>query len=290
MDLEDNQALSPLIAIYLALRAIHPKWDVEIGQPHGPGWLPGTALTTANEGPFQALLARIGERLQTADRRTIAASFALRYGWSAGVAMAPYILYHCVPTIALNNVSFKFHENTAFEQVALHHPEGVMLLDNGVAPHPSMRWLSSPPALLAWLRRSLVQQAQVIVDALYAWSHFAVRGIWGMITSAWSSLCIHIFGEIGQPTHALSWLREFFHGDDVTAQMQPQLYSLTSQHITRVYQCGASCCRYYLVRQGQYCASCPLISDDERLRRQRAHMHHLIVSQPSARAEKQPRR
>jgi hypothetical protein len=37
-------------------------------------------LTTASEGPFQALLARIGERLQTADCRTIAASFALRYG------------------------------------------------------------------------------------------------------------------------------------------------------------------------------------------------------------------
>jgi hypothetical protein len=194
--------------------------------------------------------------------------------------MAPGILHQCVPTIEPDNVSFKFHENTTFERVALHHPEGVMLRNTGVLPHPSMRWLSSPSALLAWLRASLVRQAEVVVAALYAWSQFSMRGIWGMITSAWSSLCIHIFGEIGDQTSALPWLREFFHGDDVTAQMQPRLYPLTYQHLTRVYQRGASCCRYYLVRRGQYCASCPLIADDERLRRQRAHMKHLLESQP----------
>jgi hypothetical protein len=89
MNLEESQTPSPMIAMYQALWARHPKWYVEIGQPRGPGWIPGTALMTAREGPFQALLARVGERLQTADRRTIAASFALRYGWSSGVAMAP---------------------------------------------------------------------------------------------------------------------------------------------------------------------------------------------------------
>jgi hypothetical protein len=59
----------------------------------------GTVLRTASVGPFHALLSRIGERLQTADRRTVAASFALRYGWSAGVAIAPYLLYHDVPKL-----------------------------------------------------------------------------------------------------------------------------------------------------------------------------------------------
>jgi hypothetical protein len=108
MTLEEGQTPSPMVAMYQALRARHPKWDVEIGQPRGPGWIPGTAWLTATEGPFQALLARTGERLQTADRRTIAASFALRYGWSSGVAMAPYLLYSCVPKTTLDNVSFKF--------------------------------------------------------------------------------------------------------------------------------------------------------------------------------------
>jgi len=139
MNLEDGQTPSPIIAIYQTLWAMHPKWHVEIGQPRGPGWIPGTALLTTREGPFHALLTRIGERLHTADRRTIAASFALRNGWSSGVAMALYLLYHCVPKITLDNVSFKFHENTSFERIALHHPEGVMLPQDGVAPHPSIR-------------------------------------------------------------------------------------------------------------------------------------------------------
>jgi hypothetical protein len=109
MNLEDGKAPSPIIAMYGELQAIRPTWYVEIGQPRSPGWIPGTALMTAREGPFHALLSRIGERLRTADRRTIAASFALRYGWSSGVAIAPYLLYHCVPKITLDNVSFKFH-------------------------------------------------------------------------------------------------------------------------------------------------------------------------------------
>jgi hypothetical protein len=50
----------------------------------------------------------------------IVASFALRYGWSSGVAFAPYLLYQCVPTLTLDNVSFKFNDNALFERVALH--------------------------------------------------------------------------------------------------------------------------------------------------------------------------
>jgi hypothetical protein len=147
MNREESLAPSPIIAMYQALRARRPKWPVEMGQPHGPGWNPGTAWLTAWEDPFQALLAQIGKRLQTADRRTIAASFALRYGWSSGVAFVPYLLYACVPTIALDNVSFKFNDHGAFERAALHQPAGVMLPHDGVAPHPSVRWLSTPQTL-----------------------------------------------------------------------------------------------------------------------------------------------
>src|SRR5262245_10201606 len=115
-----REATSPIVSILQALRARQPKWSVEIGQPRGPGWIPGTALMTATEGPFRELLGHIGERLHTADRRTIAASFALRYGWSSGVAFAPYLLYACVPTITLGNVSFKFNDQGSFERAALH--------------------------------------------------------------------------------------------------------------------------------------------------------------------------
>jgi hypothetical protein len=120
MQREDGREKSPISVVYQELQALQPRWYVEIGMPQGPGWITGTDLRIANAGPLNALLLRIGDRLHTADRRTIAAAFALRYGWSAGMAIAPYILRHCVPSITLDNVSFKFHENTLFERVALH--------------------------------------------------------------------------------------------------------------------------------------------------------------------------
>ena len=97
----------------------------------------GNRFTDGQRRPIQRLLSHIGDRLHTADRRTIAAAFALRYGWSAGMAIAPYMLRDCVPTITLDNVSFKFRDNTLFERVALHHPTGVMLHQEGGGAAPS---------------------------------------------------------------------------------------------------------------------------------------------------------
>jgi hypothetical protein len=276
---EVGRETSPIVAIFHELRALNPKWYVEMGRPHGPGWITGSDFLTATEGPFEALLNRIGEQLQTSDRRTIAASFALRYGWSSAVAIAPYLLHHCVPKITLDNVSFKFHATTSFERAALHRPEGVMLLRDGVTPHPSMQWLSSPPALLGCLRASLMQQAQPVVDALYKWSHFSMRGIWGMLTSAWASQFINIFGAIDEQKNGLPRVQQFFQGNDVVSQMQPHLYPVTFGHVTHVYHRASSCCRYYLLRQGQYCASCPLVSQEDRLQRNRQWMKHLLESQ-----------
>jgi len=48
--------------------------------------------------------------LTSADRRTIAASFAMRFGWASGMAIAPYLRAGCVPDVSLDNASFKFSE------------------------------------------------------------------------------------------------------------------------------------------------------------------------------------
>jgi ferric iron reductase protein FhuF len=276
MQHDDGSERSPIIAVYQELQAMQPTWHVEMGTPRGTGWITGTELCTASAGPFQALLARIGDRLHTTDRRTIAAAFALRYGWSAGMAIAPYILRHCVPTLTLDNVSLKFHHNTLFERVALHHPSGVMLHHEGRAPHPLVQRLPSHDALLGWLRTSLVQQAQPVVETLHAWSRFAIKGLWGMITSSWGSQFMQICGALDAQQSGLHHALPFFAGTDVVAQVQPHFYPVTYKHVTHIYHRRATCCRYYLLPQGQYCASCPLLSQAERLQRNHAWMQHLV--------------
>ena len=231
-----------------------------------------TDLRTAIQGPFNALLSHIGETFHTSDRRTIAASFALCYSWSSGIAIAPYLFRQCVPKISLDNVSFKFHDNTFFEQAALHQPEGVMLQQEGLARHPFIQSLSSPKALLCWLRDSLVHQAEPIVEALYAWSGFSIRGIWGLITSSWGAQFINICGEIDGQEGGLPQVRQFFEGNDVVSQMQPHFYPVTYQNVTHVYHRRASCCRFYRIPQGEYCASCPIVPQEERVQRNKAYM------------------
>jgi len=101
---------SPIVDIYAALRAFNASWSVEVGTPSGRGWIAGAEPRVASTGPFNDLLLRIGEQAGRADRRTIAASFAIRYRWSSAMAIAPFLKYGGVPDVSLENTSLKFHE------------------------------------------------------------------------------------------------------------------------------------------------------------------------------------
>jgi FhuF 2Fe-2S C-terminal domain len=263
---------SPVVAIYDALRALDASWQVELGVPDGPGWISGEDLYDATTGPFHALLVRIGERAKTTDRRTIAASFALRYGWASAMAIAPYLRARCVPDIALDNVSFKFRESTFFERTAIHEPRGTVLADDERAAHPTMAAVADAAALRRVLREALVAQATPVVAALYGWSGFAPRGTWGMLTSSWASQ----FTALGTPHDDQRGLAPeldaLFAGDDIVAAMRPRLHAVTCGDATHLYQRRASCCRFYLLPAGELCASCPLVGDEERLARNRAWM------------------
>ena len=178
---------SPVADIYDALRALNASWHVEIGRPDGVGWIAGADLRDARSGPFHELLLRIGERAQTTDRRTIAASFALRYGWASAMAIAPYLRYHCVPDISLDNVSFKFKPSTFFERTAMHEARGTVVAGDARAGHDSLSTVPDDKALLRELRSALTAQATPVVEALYEWSGFARKGTWGMLTSSWAA-------------------------------------------------------------------------------------------------------
>jgi hypothetical protein len=256
---------SPVEAAFDALRSLNAGWSVEIGKPAGTGWIQGVELRDAAHGPFNELLLRIGERAATGDRRTIAASFALRFGWASAMAIAPYLRYDCVPDIELDNVAFKFKESTFFERTAIYEPRGAVAEDDPRLPHDSLTVVGDREALLMTLRRSLADQAAPVVDALFRWSGFARRGTWGMLTSSWASqftgLCVTPNDQRGmQPI-----IERFFDGDDDVATMQPRLHTVSYGGATHLYQRRASCCRYYLLPQGDLCASCPLVPHEQRL-------------------------
>lgn len=256
---------SPIEDAFDALRRLNASWNVEVAKPAGAGWLQGAELLDAEHGPFNELLLRIGERAKTGDRRTIAASFALRFGWASAMAIAPYLRHDCVPDIELGNVAFKFRESTFFERTAIYEPRGTVAQGDHRAPHPSLQTVMDREALLMKLRQSLAGQAAPVVEALYRWSGFARRGTWGMLTSSWASQFTGLCDTPDDQFGMLPIIERFFRGDDDVAVMQPRMHPVSYGSAIHLYQRRASCCRYYLLPQGDLCASCPLVPHEKRL-------------------------
>jgi ferric iron reductase protein FhuF len=265
--------MTPVAEIYDALRPIAGSWRVELGRPSGPGWIPGEDLARASEGPFHDLLRRIGERSGApADRRTTAALFSLRLGWASAMAIAPWLRFRCVPDISLGNVSFRFRDSTFLEQTAVHEPRGIVVAGDPRAADASMSSVPDEGALLTALRTALVSQSAPVVQALHEWSGFSNRGLWGQLTSSWAS---HVTGLSELPHDQrglLPLLDALFAGDDLVAVMRPRMHVVEERGAFHLFQRRASCCRFYLVPEGTLCASCPLVSDEERVSRNRAFM------------------
>jgi hypothetical protein len=265
-----------VVRVFEGLKGLNASWGVEIGRPApGTGWIVGAELAEAASGPLNELLLQIGERLKTTDRRTIAALYALRFGWASAMAIAPYVKYNCVPDVSLDNVSLRFKASTFFERTAIHDARGVVIAgeqDDAL----DVRTVPDQVSLLRCLRDELVAQAQPVVAALYDWSGFAPRGTWGMLTSSWAAHLTALSAPGHDQTSVLPVLRQFFDGQDVVAEMQPGLHTVHDGDATHVYQRRASCCRFYLLEGGELCASCPLVSHDERVARNRAWMRRQL--------------
>jgi ferric iron reductase protein FhuF len=264
---------SSIAEAYAYLQTLDPNWFVVMGKPTGPGWLHGADLLQPDQEPFCRLLNALGTPWQTADRRTLVATFALRYGWSAGAAIAPFLLCRLVPNVSLDNISIKFAcQNHLFERVALHRAEGT-ILSSGCDKNPGMlHKASSLHQLRQSLRHLLVQQATPVVEALHHWSRFSTKALWGMITSSWGSQFVHIMQQIDAQDAGWTEAERFFDGHDLVALMRPRFYQVIHHQRRRIFHRRSACCRYYLVPHGGYCASCPLIPEAESMARNKQWM------------------
>jgi hypothetical protein len=102
---------------------------------------------------------------------------------------------------------------------------------------------------------------------LYRWSGFARRGTWGLLTSSWASHFTGLSEHRHDQRPVAQVLDELFAGDDVVAAMRPSMHALEYRGAVHLYQRRASCCRFYLLPEGELCASCPLVGEQERLAR-----------------------
>jgi len=235
-------------------------------RPNSAAWINGQALQEANAGPLNDRLLAIGKAMKTDNRKIIAASFALRYAWSAGAVMAPLLIHQRLPEVSLQHCYFKFSEQNLFQQLAV-NPDSLA----GSSEH-----LRVNNEAITGLREQLINQASPLVDTLQQWSGFPKKSLWGQISSTWASLLISIADEMAQTLDPKHCLDMFFEGTQLPMTMKPKVYPVTHQRMTRLYQRRSSCCLYYKIStKCLFCNSCPLLDEDSRLLRNRMSLQKL---------------
>jgi hypothetical protein len=279
---QGTEPRSPIALVFKNLRRLHPNWYAEFGIRSGNGWLSGLSLLNPEDAPYRDLLDRIGARLHTPVRKIIAASFALRFGWASGVAIAPFLLYQCVPDVSLENIFLKFSDETFFERVSLDEARGVALCEgklkavSGVETPNTIFDVNATaidnPELTSHLRAALIEQAEPVIDALYDWSRFSKRALWGQIASSWGSQFTAVLGHLNGHLESMERARAFFDVPGFIRGMSPAFHAVSHLNKTRIYQRRASCCLYFRLPNTHYCASCPLVSQSERVKRNKEWM------------------
>jgi len=261
-----NELLNSWQLIGRDLARVNPRWSLMLEQPDSATWVCGQAFHDASTGPLNDILQAIGDAMKTKNRKVIAASFALRYAWSAGAVMAPLLIYQRVPDVSLQHSYFKFSERNLFERLAV-KPGSLA----GSRQYPTLNSDS-----MSCLREQLMNQASPLVDALQQWSGFPKKSLWGQISSTWAALLINIADEITDTTKSKYYLDMFFDAAQLPMKMKPEIYSLSHQQTTRLYQRRSSCCLYYKTSTKRlFCTSCPLLDEETRLLRNQVSLQKL---------------
>jgi len=129
---------------------------------------------------------------------------------------------------------------------------------------------------MSCLREQLINQASPLVDTLQLWSGFPKKALWGQISSTWASLFIAICDEVSQTLDPKVYLDMFFDAAQLPMTMKPEIYPVTHQQTTRLYQRRSSCCLYYKISEKRlFCSSCPLLDEDSRLLRNQMSLQKL---------------
>jgi hypothetical protein len=102
-------------------------------------------------------------------------------------------------------------------------------------------------------------------DTLFRWSKLPRGALWGQVASSWGAQFELILSALGRADEALTQARAFFDAAGPAFDARPKLYVVEHCDLERVHQCRASCCLYYKVKGASCCASCPLITQEERV-------------------------
>ncbi|MCU0808726.1 MAG: (2Fe-2S)-binding protein [Candidatus Contendobacter sp.] len=223
------------------------------------------------EGFYAGLLQALMTRSGIASRRFAAASFLLRYGWSAGAVIAPLLMDKPIPWYAAEEADLCFADTTLFQAICLNSDGFIIAKEHRFSAHPQcVLSYSDPDAAIRLVADQLTGHAKLVVEALHEWSGFSHKALWAMVSSSWVGQILNISKRLQLPEDRLKWyLTRFYDPWRPLADSLPHWYFIREQEKNHYFHIRASCCLYFKGEKRHFCASCPVIQEAERAERNR---------------------
>ncbi|MBK1796177.1 (2Fe-2S)-binding protein [Devosia sp. WQ 349] len=217
------------------------------------GWITQQQLSDANDGPLPTMLEELQHKGFGRSRKGAAASLLLRTGWAAGLPVAAHLLSQS--TISYHRFALKFSSSTLLQSVGV---EGLEVDDS---------LLGDVEARRAAVAKQLLMMSADTVEALHRWSNYSYKALWSMVSSSWAAQIYGMCEALGQEERAQQEADEIIRLTGIPTSARPKLYSVKTGGQNRVCQRRAACCLYYKSEKNNFCASCPLVPELERLQR-----------------------
>jgi len=230
-------------------------------------WIFAGDLGDPDAGPLKALFDRFAGGGFGSNRRAVAASLLLRYGWGAGGQIAAYLALG--RTLRLTDFALQFSASTLIKGVWVREAEVGGLAGDPLATACDWTGVVAPQALRLRLLESLVDFTAPLVDSQHAWSRFSRHALWAQVASSWAAQFAAIGERIGERAWAVAEGREILALHPEIAAAAPEVYEVRGGRQSKVCQRRAACCLYFKGPRRHFCASCPIIPVGERLQRNR---------------------
>ena len=263
-----TQPARPVLAdTLLAIKGLELHVEVLSEPPDQREWLDGVAMTAPDRHPLIALLQRFKSSGHGFNRRAASASLLLRCGWASGFAIAAYLTRARVPF--LRDYALFFSSATLLRSLWVRQVQFVGRHDDPLAGGPEWIESVSEDVLRQRLLVSLIAFMEPIVAAHHAWSRLSRHALWAMATSSWAGQFTNVARQLGDEARGVREARAMLTLAPEVERAAPELYEVQSAGVSRTCQRLRACCLYFKSNKGQFCACCPIISESERLARNR---------------------
>jgi ferric iron reductase protein FhuF len=265
----------PLAATLERVDALGPYLACGVGVGRGPDagtWVSPEALCREGGDVLERLLAEVGRRSGTTERRVQAASLLEWYAWYAlAPVLGSYLLERRVPLLTHDNVAVWLHPADGPGRLALRSDAFLALEHDPEAGAPGVTVVPDEGALRDALHDGIVAHMAPLVAALRRHSPLGAKAQWLEIADRVGSALQHAGERSGTEQEAIREAEALVHrpGSPLNS---PRSRFATYEHCgeRRVVKLRGACCLTYRLPARAYCLTCPLVGELERAARIRA--------------------